>query len=403
MSRAITSIVFLLTAVAVLAGMHYYLWVRLVRDPALPEPWSRLLTVALGLAAVGMPAGMVLYRLRWSSGLARGLIAAVYVWMGLAFILFSLFLALDLVRWIAAGGTWLASLLRGVPEPPADPERRVFIARTLAGGAVLATGVTGGVGTRIAVGDPLINEVQVRLPRFPRALSGFTIAQISDLHVGPTIQERQVQRVVSQTNALKPDLVVITGDLVDAGVAELRQAVSHVPELEAKYGVYFVTGNHEYYVGVDPWVAELRRLGVRVLRNERVTIGDPGPGGACFDLAGVEDYSSRHLDGGGPDLARALEGRDPERSLVLLAHQPRGVSEAVRAGVELQLSGHTHGGQIFPFTLLVKLVYPYVAGLYRHREPDGTEGQIFVSRGTGYWGPPMRLGAPSEISRIVLL
>jgi predicted MPP superfamily phosphohydrolase len=165
--------------------------------------------------------------------------------------------------------------------------------------------------------------------------------------------------------------------------------------------VFFVTGNHEYYSGVGPWMAELRRLGVRVLRNERVAVGDAG---ASFDLAGVDDWSARGFgDGHGHDLEAALAGRDPDRSLVLLAHQPRttAVADAVRAGVELQLSGHTHGGQIAPWNVVVAAVFPYVKGLYHHAE-EGRAGQVFVSRGAGYWGPPMRLGAPPEIAKIVL-
>jgi predicted MPP superfamily phosphohydrolase len=211
-----------------------------------------------------------------------------------------------------------------------------------------------------------------------------------------------VRRVVEQTNALRPDVVAITGDLVDGSVDDLGPLVSHLGDLRARHGVFFVTGNHEYYSGVGEWVRELRRLGIRVLRNERVAIGDAGPGGATIDLAGVDDWSAaRFGEGHGMDLGAALAGRDPDRSLVLLAHQPRGVDAAVRAGVELQVSGHTHGGQIFPFSLLVAAAYPYVRGLHVHEEGDRS-GHIYVSRGTGYWGPPMRLGFPPEIARIVL-
>ena len=174
--------------------------------------------------------------------------------------------------------------------------------------------------------------------------------------------------------------------------------VAELTRLRARYGVVFVTGNHEYYSGVLPWMAELRRLGIRVLHNERIALGDPA---ASFDLAGVDDWREASFGTGGYQgaLGSALSGRDPDRSLVLLQHQPRGMDEAVEAGVELQLSGHTHGGQIFPFNFLVAATYPYVAGLYRHKD---TAGQIFVSRGTGFWGPPMRIGAPPEIAKIVL-
>jgi uncharacterized protein len=193
-----------------------------------------------------------------------------------------------------------------------------------------------------------------------------------------------------------PDVVAITGDLVDGTVDELRDAVAPLGSLKAKYGVFFVTGNHEYFSGARAWVEELSRIGIRVLRNERVSIGEVG---AAFDLAGVDDRSARRFsdDGHGEDLAKALSGRDEARAVVLLAHQPRTVLDAAAFGVDLQLSGHTHGGQIWPFGALVRLQQQFLAGLARHRDT-----LIYVSRGTGYWGPPMRLFAPAEITQIVL-
>ncbi len=400
MSRSpLSFLVFLLVAVGILGGMHAYLWARLVRDPGLPEPWRRVATVARVLLGLAVPLAMAAMRLA-PRPIDRILPAVAFTWLGVAFMLLCAIAALDLVRLLAAAGTWLADWARSAtPEPPADPERRAFVARALAGTAVAATAGAGAFAFRAATGPAQITEVPVKLARLPPALSGLSIAQITDLHVGPTIREREVRRIVEQTNALRPDVVAVTGDLVDGTVAELGAATRHLAELKARYGVYFVTGNHEYYSGVDAWVAELRRLGVRVLRNERVTVGDAG---ASIDLAGVDDWSAgRFGNGHGWRLGEALAGRDPDRSLVLLAHQPRGVDEAVRAGVELQVSGHTHGGQIFPFSLIVGAVYPYLAGLYAHRE-DARSGQIFVSRGAGYWGPPLRLGSPPEIAKIVL-
>jgi predicted MPP superfamily phosphohydrolase len=201
--------------------------------------------------------------------------------------------------------------------------------------------------------------------------------------------------VVKRVNDLRPDVIAITGDLVDGNVDELREHVAPLGDLKAELGVFFVTGNHEYYSGPDAWIRELARLNVRVLRNERVELERDG---VTIDLAGVDDYSSRGLaQGHGPDLPRALEGRDGSRALVLLAHQPRAFVEAAKLGVGLQLSGHTHGGQIWPWNWFVRLQQPYVAGL--HREGDA---QIYVSRGTGYWGPPMRVAAPAEITQLVL-
>jgi uncharacterized protein len=389
---------FLLISLAILGGMHAYLWVRLVRDPGLPEPWRRLATVLLALLALAVPAGMFAVRLG-SGWVARLLPLAAFTWLGIAFLLFCAVAALDLARLAAQGVSLVAEWMRPTPDAAPDPGRRAFVARAVAGGAVLAAGGATALSLRSAAGPAQITEVPVRLARLPPALSGLTIAQITDLHVGPTIRAREVRRVVEQTNALRPDVIAITGDLVDGSVRELGEAVSHLRDLRARHGVYFVTGNHEYYSGVREWIAYLDRLGIRVLRNERVVIGDAG---ASLDLAGVDDFSAARAGGGhGADLTRALAGRDPERSLVLLAHQPRGVPEAVAAGVELQISGHTHGGQLFPFNLLVSAAYPYVRGLYLHQEGE-RRGHVYVSRGTGYWGPPMRLGSPPEIAKLVL-
>jgi predicted MPP superfamily phosphohydrolase len=208
---------------------------------------------------------------------------------------------------------------------------------------------------------------------------------------------------VEQANALKPDVVAITGDLMDGSVRELGGIMEGLGRLRARYGVHFVTGNHEYYSGVEDWLAFLPKLGIRVLRNERVSIGDAG---ASLDLAGVDDWhAGRFGNGHGYDLAKAVKGRDPDRALVLLAHQPLGVEGGVRAGMGLQLSGHTHGGQIFPFNFAVRAAFRYVKGLY---EVDGGQvaggaAHIYVSKGTGYWGPPMRLGVPPEIGKITLV
>ncbi len=395
MTRALSLTIFLTVSLAVLGGMHWYLWARLVRDPALAEPWRRAASIALIVLTFSVPLGMLALRAA-PRPLDRLVPIAAFTWLGLAFLLFVAVLALDLARLAAQGGALLADLLRSRPDAPDDPSRRLFVARALAGTAVAAAGGASALAFRSATGPAEVNEVPVRLERLPAALSGLTIAQISDLHVGPTIGERHVRRIVEQVNALRPDVVAVTGDLVDGTVRELGSAVAHLGRLEARHGVFFVTGNHEYYSGVGPWITELGRLGIRVLRNERVMLGDPD---ASLDLAGVDDWSARGFgDGHGLDLGRAVAGRDPDRALVLLAHQPRGIGEAVRAGVDLQLSGHTHGGQIVPFNLLVRAAYPYVKGLHRHEE-EGRAGQIFVSRGTGYWGPPMRLGSPPRSRR----
>jgi hypothetical protein len=206
-------------------------------------------------------------------------------------------------------------------------------------------------------------------------------------------------RAVELTHRQKPDAVVIVGDLVDGSVDELREAAAPLGSIRAPQGVFFVTGNHEYYSGAKEWIAHLEKLGIRVLGNERVSLGDTSPGGSSFDLAGVYDrrggwFFPDHQ----PDVEKAVEGRDPERELVVLAHQPNQITETAVAEPGLQISGHTHGGQIWPWTLAVSIAEPYVKGLHRHNERT----QIFVTRGVGYWGPPIRVLAPPEIPCLVL-
>ncbi|CAN5908196.1 hypothetical protein BH11MYX3_BH11MYX3_49450 [soil metagenome] len=246
-----------------------------------------------------------------------------------------------------------------------------------------------------ARGEHEIVDVEIKLAKLPKELDGFSIVQLSDLHVGMTIDRTFVQRVVDRANALKPDLFVLTGDLVDGQVEDLRDETAPLGKLVANHGVYAVTGNHEYYSGADPWIAELTSLGIRYLRNQHVTIGD---GDAKFVLAGVDDHSGRGYEGHGADYNAALAGRDPDLAVVLLAHQPRQVRRAAEHGVDFQLSGHTHGGQIWPWHYLVRMQQGgLLAGYY---EWKGT--QLYVTRGCGYWGPPVRLLAPLEITRVIL-
>jgi predicted MPP superfamily phosphohydrolase len=257
--------------------------------------------------------------------------------------------------------------------------------------ALLATAV----GLANARRTAQVVRVDVRLAPLPPALEGFRIVQISDIHVGPTIKSAYLDAIVDRVNALDPDVVAITGDLVDGTVADLGQHVAPLARLRARHGTYFVTGNHEYYSGVHGWVVELQRLGVRVLHNEHVVLRHAG---ARLVLAGVPDYTGHHFDPAHrSDPAEALAGAPPGVTRVLLAHQPRTAAAAEQAGFDLQISGHTHGGQFFPWSLFVPLQQPFTAGLHQLGRM-----WVYVSRGTGYWGPPKRIGAPSEISELLL-
>jgi predicted MPP superfamily phosphohydrolase len=291
---------------------------------------------------------------------------------------------------------WHRLTATGAVTAVADPQRRTLLARIFGGAVMATTSVLTAVAMRSALGPVEVRRVPIALRRFPRQLNGLTLVQLTDIHVGPTIGRAFIETIVSRTNALNPDIIAITGDLVDGTVNELADAVAPLANLRARHGVFFVTGNHEYFAGAAPWIAELTRLGIRCLRNERITIGQ---GDASFDLAGVDDHSGARFGepGHGENLEAALGNLDPTREVVLLAHQPKSIFQAARFGIGLQISGHTHGGQIWPFSYLVRLQQPFVAGLHRH-----AGAQVYVSRGTGYWGPPMRLGAPAEITQLVL-
>jgi predicted MPP superfamily phosphohydrolase len=327
----------------------------------------------------------------YAPGLSSSLGWVALPWMAFAGLTFVVLVGRDVVRWLL----WLGRKLLGRPDAAPQLSRRQFLTR-VTGGTALALGGAGvAVGMLEARGDHEVVDVEVKLAKLPRALDGFTIVQLTDLHVGMTIDRGFVQRVVDRTNALAPDLIALTGDLVDGKVPDLRDDIAPLAQLRAKHGVFATTGNHEYYSGVDPWIAEVSRLGARYLRNERVTIGD---GDASFELAGVDDYTASEYPGHGEDLGKATAGRDARKALILMAHQPRQVHQAALHGVDLQLSGHTHGGQIWPWHYIVRLQQ---GGLLRGRYQIG-DTQLYVSRGCGYWGPPVRVLAPLEITRVIL-
>ncbi|WP_435820865.1 metallophosphoesterase [Micromonospora chersina] len=280
-------------------------------------------------------------------------------------------------------------------RPDHDPSRRLLLARGAAIFAGLtAAGVTG-YGVRTAMGPPRLDRVQIPLAKLPRGMDGLRIATVSDIHLGPLRGRAHTERIVAMINRLDADLVAVVGDLVDGSVAELGAAAEPLRDLRSRYGSFFVTGNHEYYSGVEEWVREVDRLGLRVLQNERQEIQARG---GVLDLAGVNDVTAAGTGLAAPaDYAAALGDRDPSRPVVLLAHQPVAAQEAAKFGVDLQLSGHTHGGQMVPFNLLVKLQQPVVSGL---GEVDGTK--VYVTNGAGFWGPPVRVGAPPQVTLVEL-
>jgi uncharacterized protein len=252
-------------------------------------------------------------------------------------------------------------------------------------------------GLMVARQWPRVVDVDIPVINLPEGLHGFSIAQISDVHVGPTIKRGFVEGIVARVNDLKTDLIAVTGDLVDGSVQQLSHHTAPLAGLSAPHGVYFVTGNHEYYSGERAWTAEIRRLGLRVLKNEHVVLKHNG---ASLVLAGVTDLSAHHFDAAEhSDPVAAMRGAPAHAGArILLAHQPNSAAAAAHAGFDVQISGHTHGGQFWPWNLLVRFFQPFTGGLYRLKNL-----WIYVSRGTGYWGPPNRFGVPSEITRIRLM
>lgn len=361
-------------AIGLLLLLHLYIGWRIV--PQLPGAVAGFAFAALLLAsALLIPLGF------FGRRAARREVADRWTWAGMLSLgLFSMLLVLTLLR--------DALLLVTLPlELPALTQHSAAAVPLLG----LAAAVAGFASARRT---PRVREVELPIEGLPAALQGFTIAQISDLHVGPTVKAAYVRAVVERVNGLQADAVAITGDLVDGRVRDLAHDVAALAGLRSRHGSFFVTGNHEYYSGAADWVALLRRLGLTVLIDEHVVIEHDG---ARLVLAGVADASARHFE---PrhrsDPQAALAGAPHDAALrVLLAHQPRSAAAAADAGFDVQLSGHTHGGQFWPWNLLVKLQQPYVAGLHRLRSM-----WIYTSCGTGYWGPPLRLGAPSEITRL---
>jgi predicted MPP superfamily phosphohydrolase len=369
-----------ISLLAILVLVHLYIGLRLLPGMDAGVPGLLLGTLLLTLSAVLVRIGLVapsLRRSRWSEPLS---------WAGLlAMGFFSSLLVLTVVRDLLM----LVLTLAGAGGPG-------FIRNSAYAVPLLALAVTT-VGFVNARRVARIKRVDVPIAGLPRELDGYAIAQISDIHVGPTIKRAYLNAIVNKVNALKADAIAVTGDLVDGSVQRLALHTAPLSRLAAPDGVFFVTGNHEYYSGADQWIAEIRRLGLRVLINEHVI---RRRGEASLMIAGVTDYTAQHFNPAhksDPLLAAAGAPGDVAVK-VLLAHQPRSASAAADAGFDLQLSGHTHGGQFFPWNLFVPLQQPFVAGLNRVRSL-----WVYTSRGTGYWGPPKRFGAPSEITLVRLV
>ena len=368
------------------AVAHIYVGRRLLRKRSNDRPEARRLR-RLGWAVLGTlwamgPATFVLQR--QAPGLPEALVWFAFAYMGVFAVVFVLLLVRDL-----AFALWVLGE-KGVRRPP-DLERRRFLTDATNYGALGATGLLSAWGAWETQRLAEVVEVDIPVEGLAPDLDGYRIAQISDLHVGPLLKRTWLTDIVERVNALNADLVAVTGDLIDGSVATLRKDIAPLGELRGRDGVFFVTGNHEYYWDAEAWCEHVRSLGLIVLLNEHRVIER---GGARLAIAGCTDYgASRHLAAHRSDPKKAVAGAEDADLKVLLAHQPKSIDAAAAAGYDLQLSGHTHGGQFFPFSLVVGFAHPFSEGLGRR---DRT--WIYVNRGTGFWGPPLRQAVPAEIT-----
>lgn len=378
-------VVFGLVSVSVWSGVHWYLGRHLVATVARSDRARRL---GWGLVVVhGTLAPLVMF-LR--SGLPEGawyrvLTLVAYVGMGFVSMLFVTLAVRDLLAWGS----------QRFVEQKVDPARRAFLSGSFNLGAFAVTGVATGVGLRNAVRVPDVKHVDVPVVGLPQDLDGFTIVQLSDLHIGPMLRRDWLTSVVDVANGLGADMIAITGDLVDGYVRDIQDEVMPISTLKATHGVFYVTGNHEYYWDGPAWSKFVESQNIHVLNNAHHTLK---VGASTLLVGGVTDYKAgRMAPGHATDSAAAMAGAPVHDFNVLLAHQPSSVYEAAKHGWKLQISGHTHGGQFFPWNLVVNMVHEFAVGLDRFQET-----LIYVSRGTGFWGPPTRLAAPSEITHLTL-
>jgi uncharacterized protein len=386
-------LVFASIVLLLVAGLHAYLAWRLFGRGSGLARWRWAGRGALALSAllilVAFPGSRYLPR----SGELLSVQYAGFCAMGVVLVLFPLTLARDGLGGVRRA---LGKLTRAPVEVPASPERRDFLRALSSFGVLGSSSALAGAGALQARQLAEVRRVPVPIAGLHPDLVGLRIAQISDLHLGPILGRAWLDQVVSAVNQLQPDLIAVTGDLVDGHVPDLREDVGALRRLRAPHGVYFVTGNHEYYWDALAWVEEVRRLGLDVLVNEHRELAI---GGARLWLAGVTDLSARsHVRRHATDPGRALAGSEASDLRVLLAHQPKSIAAARRLGVDLQLSGHTHGGQFFPWNLVVGLFQPLSQGLGRFGDT-----WLYVNRGTGTWGPPLRTGVPAEITEIELV
>ena len=390
-------LIFFLTVISVIVGSGMYIRQRLINRLRISKPYRRVLTLIVLITPLTVPVNIIIRRF----GVA-GITLDLLSWIGylgfgfLSFILTYLAIS-DLVRLLSK---MIVKALNRSDEAKAsdrdiDPVRRQLLTDVVNIGIVSSAVLSTAYGLSEARRLPKVKEVLLPVQGLPDDCDGFRIAQISDIHVSETIKRDWVRTVVREVNRTSPDMIAFTGDLADGSAARLMAEAAPLADLQAPHGKFFVTGNHEYYAGILEWLEVVRRFGFTVLINEHQVIQK---GAGRLLIGGVTDYrAGRFIKSHTSSPLAAIADAPRTDFKILLAHQPKSIFEASRAGFDLQISGHTHGGQFFPWNYAINLVYPFKAGLYQINKT-----RMYVNRGTGYWGPPVRLGAPSEITLLIL-
>jgi len=367
-------ILFITIFLSVFALLNLYIVKRFINKLHITDKNKRYFKIFLLINYIGVIGYM--YG-RYNPDIPNWLYFLLSLPMGIVFLIFSTAVLYDISHLI-------------INKTPLSDNRREFFKKGLDYASVgIALGLSGR-----AIYEAKFIELEKVDIKIKDLKQSYSIVQLSDVHIGGLIDQKFIRNIVKKVNVLNPDVVVITGDLVDIALHYAKPALSELKNLKSKYGTYFIVGNHEYLHGIDDIIGTVNSMGIKTLENENVYIGEVNKG---FNLAGVYDQAGYRMEHHEPDLNKALENTNKEVPTVLLAHQPVFIEE-VSNDVSLVLSGHTHGGQLYPFRVLVKMVQPYIAGLYKHSE----DTQIYVNKGTGFWGPPMRLGASSEITYITI-
>ncbi len=390
MTKTLIFIVFFSVVTIIVLSIHYYLWLRLIKDTGLSGLYKNIGTYSLIVFAISLPIALLadkILPLKYSFPL----LWLSYFWIGYMMLLFFSLFSMDMIKI----PIYIFQKLTMTGDEITNPGRREFISGVIASSASTIVLISSGIGVKNYYSNAVVKTFNVSLKGLPKAFKNFKIVQISDLHLGQMMTKKTLEQIVGQVNSLKPDLIAITGDLTDGPTGKLLSEADPLKNLKAEKGIYFVTGNHEYYSGVEKWTLAIDKMEIKVLNNENIKIRREDN---YFYLAGVTDHEGKNFGREhASDFKKALSGLENGKKKILLAHQPIAVQKASEYGTDLVLAGHTHGGQIWPFNYFVYLQQPYLKGFYDY---NGTK--LYVNQGTGCWGPPVRLGSKNEITQIIL-